>query len=302
MLASCFVFVALTFACTNATPDRIDPEFVPYVNLFFEEAQSRGLNISRDDYSFSIEFGDGFLSGACDLNRNEITISRSHWSGLTELTKQNLVFHEMGHCILDRLHENQVLPHGECKSMMKGAEENECRFNIENMGIWRDYYLDELYKEQTGLPDWYVTQINRDSKDILLEVSDSLTDFISLDVGDINPLANIKVEVTFKDWNKANRAVLWIDGDRIVCFNDAVSLVSSGNIPRYFNTNIRFATSTKIEVVRKEGLSYYLIDGKMFHIEDQLDLPFKFLRLELTAGTSADISDALLSAKVSLID
>jgi len=58
------------------------------------------------------------------------------------MSKEYLVFHELGHCILGRSHSNDILENGDCKSIMQSGTSN-CKgnYNDEN----REMLLDELF-------------------------------------------------------------------------------------------------------------------------------------------------------------
>ncbi len=302
IIAICITIIAYCFACSPEQLHSIDPEFDPYVDLFFTEAQKRGFNISRDDFTFSIAFGNGFRSGVCYTRENRIVINKNYWHTLSELTKQYLIFHEMGHCILERPHDNQVLANGECKSLMKGDEENECRFNIDNFNIWREYYLDELFEESTALPPWYINTLVIREAETLYETVDTLSRRIFLIPDNLDPEADVLLEANFKSWNKTHRATLRIDDIKIVCSNNAISILTITDDLRYLKQNLFIQDDTKISLIRKDGLYYYLLDDQIFHIEDQLDIPWKDIRMELVTGISTTVSPAILSMKLSLID
>ncbi len=78
--------------------------------------------------------------------------------------KEALIFHEIGHCILGRSHNNEPLPNGDPKSIM--VIENQklywpCIYDIDGNGgpdcnntFKRAYYVDELFDENVQIPDW----------------------------------------------------------------------------------------------------------------------------------------------------
>ncbi len=78
--------------------------------------------------------------------------------------REELVFHELGHCLLGRTaHRTSRLPNGEYASVMNGKESglySSCVYDIggANNGCddryKRTYYLDELFDENTPAPDW----------------------------------------------------------------------------------------------------------------------------------------------------
>lgn len=80
---------------------EIDEEFKPYVDEFYERHGSQ-------DYYLIVHFGEldtGVAS--CDVYENGqllITVKEELWITFCEAQKRALIFHEMGHCILDRDH------------------------------------------------------------------------------------------------------------------------------------------------------------------------------------------------------
>ena len=72
-----------------------------------------------------------------------------------------LIFHELGHCVLGRLHQNDYLPNGDPKSLMIQNELDQyaCVYDLSgdndcNNLFKREYYLDELFDPTTPTPDW----------------------------------------------------------------------------------------------------------------------------------------------------
>lgn len=72
-----------------------------------------------------------------------------------------LVFHELGHCILGREHDNSTLPNGELKSLMNQHDlgvYSSCVYAVGSdpcdLRFKRTYYLDELFDENAPVPDW----------------------------------------------------------------------------------------------------------------------------------------------------
>ena len=82
------------------------------------------------------------------------------WEYSQEL--EALIFHELGHCILQQLHLTDTLPKGDPKSRMvqgKLTVDSPCKFvlddpvNCKNLHK-RDYYIDEFFDPNTPVPDW----------------------------------------------------------------------------------------------------------------------------------------------------
>ena len=75
--------------------------------------------------------------------------------------EEALFFHELGHCILGRSHDNRLLPNEDPRSIMVEGNIDlytRCLYpiggNCEDNTYKRAYYLDELFNRQTPVPDW----------------------------------------------------------------------------------------------------------------------------------------------------
>ena len=89
--------------------DDIDKEFTPYVQEFIYA--SEGKVTKRKFYGFTMGFRDyegGSVVGTCHPVANEVDINREWWNkNQSQAEKIELVFHELGHCILHRGHTQQ---------------------------------------------------------------------------------------------------------------------------------------------------------------------------------------------------
>ena len=141
----------LSLACTKedqAPSGYIDPALQPYVDRFILEAERR--NVSPDMEGLQVSFDPlGQLAvcgfGTIDTNLTpEVVVTNICWDNLNEWGREILMFHELGHAVLDRRHLNQSLPSCAIKSIMSN---NSDVYNIYNQytRFKRDYYLDELF-------------------------------------------------------------------------------------------------------------------------------------------------------------
>lgn len=145
--------------------NSIDPELAPYIQRFVEEGANRGINISTERLVASFLskdiVADGFCGlGGVDFNDPDIPVieivdSDLCWHTADEYYKEALIFHELGHAILERFHDNTIFPNGSItKSIMCGGGGN-CSFpGYFEKGLLRDYYIDELFKPDTPSPDF----------------------------------------------------------------------------------------------------------------------------------------------------
>lgn len=162
----------LSWQCQKEDVDtvvEIDPELQKYVDAFVIEAKLRGMSIHVDNLilEYSDELDDlecGKCNNASLTNKSQkivrINGSSQCWDFDQEL--EALVFHELGHCLLGRLHISDTLPNGDPKSMMI---ENDltvyapCKYVFGtsdecNNTHKRGYYVDELFDPATPLPSW----------------------------------------------------------------------------------------------------------------------------------------------------
>ncbi len=146
----------------------VEPELAVYVDRFFEEAEKRGLKLDSKNLQVVLlpeVIVDGLRlcgQGLAPIFGDEIRrveISNTCWNFATETEKEILVFHELGHVILEQFHKNTKLPNGRNKSMMFGGDNcdffasySECQVDL------RDYYLDELYGIFSNIPFWSFRQ------------------------------------------------------------------------------------------------------------------------------------------------
>lgn len=130
----------------------IDPEFLPYVESFIEEARARNLRISFQFTGLEVKFGIVKESedaiGFCSREDFSIKVLKEAWDNLSENHKEVLIFHELGHCKMQRDHKTELLSNGEVASIMWPGIQGKF------FGKRRDYYVDELYNGKTREPDW----------------------------------------------------------------------------------------------------------------------------------------------------
>ncbi|MFN8338496.1 MAG: hypothetical protein U0T36_05700 [Saprospiraceae bacterium] len=148
-----FLLFILLNSCTYDHYHIIPDEVEPFVNEFFQDANRYGKNISLDQYMLNISFTNlNEADGRCYFDGNKILIDSYFWNNANQYIKRWLIYHELGHCILDRRHDESSFPNGECKSIMRGGFD--CSENIVSK-LWWEYYLDELFNGKNSLPDWY---------------------------------------------------------------------------------------------------------------------------------------------------
>ncbi len=145
-------FVALLTGCHHEDPiieiAPVDQALQPYFTVFRTEALARGVSIDRSFYEIeaSIELiDDGNVIGECRYSShypNEIRIDREYWQEASAFGRELVVFHELGHCYLDRGHTEASSSSGTCLSIMaSGTGSCQNRYGAST----REAYLDELF-------------------------------------------------------------------------------------------------------------------------------------------------------------
>jgi hypothetical protein len=140
-----------------------------YIDRFAEEAAKRDVEVDLEGLNLIISDTLNYYCGYGFPNIKTVQISdRSEcWAQLIESDKEILMFHELGHTLLNRQHDNEKLPNNDFKSMMKEGS---------SFGVYSDYtperrtyYLNELFDSNTQKPIWASTKVNP-----LIIVNDSI--------------------------------------------------------------------------------------------------------------------------------
>lgn len=93
----------------------IEPAFLPYVVYFADKAGENRVSIG-DLYSLSVNMAlDEHFSkdtvGTCQRNKNsqQIYIKKSYWDKASLSGREELIFHELGHCLLGMNHDTSIV-------------------------------------------------------------------------------------------------------------------------------------------------------------------------------------------------
>ncbi|PSL06447.1 hypothetical protein [Cecembia rubra] len=161
ILASFLIFGIL--ACEtdedpNPTPQQEEfPDLKIFLDRFENEAKLRGFNFDFSvlDISYTDEIrispnevycGYGYIRHP-QTGRRTVVISKSincDWANKTDLERENLFFHEIGHAFFNLPHDNALKCDGKPLSLMTEAF-NQFFIYRENEPELRSYYLDELF-------------------------------------------------------------------------------------------------------------------------------------------------------------
>lgn len=147
------VATALFFSCQHKVDGVIvDEEIEPFYALFAEEAAKRGVVFDN-----SVEMIEAYIQtipstgvlGLCKRNEgndsNRQTVyDKPYWKTATQLEKEYVVFHELGHCFLGLGHDDDADGLGNCISIMASGL-GSCRDNYNN--VTRDSLITELFSK-----------------------------------------------------------------------------------------------------------------------------------------------------------
>jgi len=164
-----FLFTFLFYSCKKDNFEGIiSAELSPYVDDFIAEGTKRGVTLSKEKLeAFLIaELTGDRADNVCGVGwsnfnkqntkRMEILNTEFCWDERTNIQRENLIFHELGHAFLARDHFNTTFPNKTPKSLMCSGSEGACsNFNtFYDNEILKGYYLDELFDATTPTPDF----------------------------------------------------------------------------------------------------------------------------------------------------
>lgn len=150
LISFALLSIILISSCEQEQIIVVDASIQPYFDLFEEEGNARGKTISL--LAAKIEgtltsIDDQNVTGQCAVNNSTgtktIRIDPVFWESATTLEKEFLIFHELGHCYLDRRHLDETNSKGDCMSMMYSGN-NVCK--MQYSVATRSKYLDELFQ------------------------------------------------------------------------------------------------------------------------------------------------------------
>jgi len=139
---------AILSGCSTDEAPVIERELAAYFDLFAAEAAVRGMTVDYSDADLSAyieNIQENGTIGQCKSyadGAKEVVVDNGYWDNATELEKEYVVFHELGHCLLDRAHDDSRTNNGFCTSIMQSGD-NSCRSMYTEAN--RDVLLDELF-------------------------------------------------------------------------------------------------------------------------------------------------------------
>jgi hypothetical protein len=147
-----FPFLFISFLSCQKEENLITPEVDERLTFFFEsfkrEGAVRGQNINMEDIIGQIiDIDTDGVLGRCNQltsGQKHLMIDRLFWETANVTEKEYVIFHELGHCALNRRHTDATNKDGTCISMMQSGN-GSCKmvYNAQN----RSKYLDELFSQ-----------------------------------------------------------------------------------------------------------------------------------------------------------
>ncbi len=137
-----------TTSTTTKSFANVDQALWPYFQRFEEQAAQRGISINLNQLELTGDLEDlpgENVGGQCTWhsnNPNHITIDLPLFNDLSDLYREFIIFHELGHCVLNRDHREDSDQQGNCVSLMRSGL-GACHDNYRN--TTRTSYIDELF-------------------------------------------------------------------------------------------------------------------------------------------------------------
>ncbi len=146
------VFALVLGACQKNDEDIGEPTIDPMLDFYFElfagEGFQRGIEVDFKQTEVSGYFADlseANVTAQCQHDPNypdRVVIDQAYWEQASDIEREFVVFHELGHCYLKRSHLDQKNPDGTCLSIMHSSG-SVC--NNTYRETTRIKYLDELF-------------------------------------------------------------------------------------------------------------------------------------------------------------
>lgn len=125
----------------------IDSEFAPHLEVFKAEAQQRGIpmNINNLVMRFTKAFDKSETLAQCQYGTTPtILVGLDFWNYSDPKTREQVIFHELGHCILGRGHLDDSVNLGGYNIIPKSIMST-LLFSTTYYDHNRTYYIDELF-------------------------------------------------------------------------------------------------------------------------------------------------------------
>ena len=144
---------------------EIEPQFLPYITLFIQEAEKANVVVKAENLRMTFKTENISICGNFiqdKTGQRNIIINARCWKISSQQNREALVFHELGHCFLNREHRDDLMPSQDPVSIMNtynNGPYEPCNYAIDgdtrcNKTERRSYYINELFNDKTPLPYW----------------------------------------------------------------------------------------------------------------------------------------------------
>lgn len=140
----------LFYTCKKNTEEiciypNVDEPLHKYFKKFEEEGKKRGVKvdlIKSKVYGSLTKIHANSIVGICDNNKTRVFIDKDFWDRSSDLSKELIIFHELGHCYLKLPHKTNTSNDGVCQSIMRPGNGNCLDFYTSKT---REKMIDELF-------------------------------------------------------------------------------------------------------------------------------------------------------------
>lgn len=92
--------------------NKTTPELNPYIQKFIERCHQYNVNCSKikahtmkiSSMPWRVRLISKYAIGVCSREHNQVVIDKDYWEYSSKIEREALVFHELGHCVLDKEH------------------------------------------------------------------------------------------------------------------------------------------------------------------------------------------------------
>lgn len=154
-LSSCYVDESSEANLNTSPPDILSSKTYPLADedlwIYFEEFEQQAalrdidIDLTKLKITGVIEnISEDGVAGTCEYGQHihHVTVDKEFWSKSSYLRREMVVFHELGHCVLAKDHNEDSNRENVCLSIMNSGT-GDCRVDYNSQN--RDYYIDELF-------------------------------------------------------------------------------------------------------------------------------------------------------------
>ena len=124
-------------------PKYTDPELQKYMLSFQKKMKLAGVNKSmKGQHAVFVKKYDDYSVAKCFPTIKTIHISKFFWDTLSEAGREQLVFHELGHCVLGRRHLNEF---HKLDPITGNPVTGELVVSIMHFHLMRDHHYETFY-------------------------------------------------------------------------------------------------------------------------------------------------------------